>query len=84
MVGLNASKLMYYSSGVFNDWTCNEQINTTWTAVGYGKAEDTLYWIVQAKWGTTYGEQGYVRLARREEDGVGICGITEFAAYPKD
>lgn len=82
-VGINASKLMYYVSGIYADWTCDPQgIDTSMILIGYGKEGTQGYWNVQANWGTTWGESGYIRLARKEGKGVGICGITEMAAYP--
>jgi len=74
---------MYYTSGIFNDWSCDANaIDTFWTAVGYGKSQDSLYWIVQSNWGTAFGEQGFVRLERRDDKNTGICGITELAGLP--
>jgi len=84
MVGINASNLMYYTSGIFADWGCSTSINTQMLAIGYGTEGNDLYWIVQAHWGSSFGEKGFVKLSRKEEDGVGICGITEYAGYPKD
>jgi hypothetical protein len=82
-VGINASKLMYYVSGIYADWTCDKDgIDTSMILIGYGKVGGQGYWNVQANWGTTWGESGYIRLARKEGKGVGICGITEMAAYP--
>ena len=46
--------------------------------VGWGKEDDTEYWIVANSWDTKWGEQGYFRIAFRE------CGIENcIAGEPK-
>ena len=72
---LNASKLQFYDSGVFNPDRCNpETLNHAVLNVGFGTdATDGDYFIIKNSWGEKWGEQGYFRIARTE--GAGTCGI---------
>ena len=74
---------MYFeiSSGVYKDDTCST--NSTGyhavTLVGYGTdPEAGPYWIARNSWGTKWGMQGYILMARD----VNQCGVAEFAAFP--
>ena len=72
---LNASKLQFYDSGVFNPDRCYpETLNHAVLNVRFGTdATDGDYFIIKNSWGEKCGEQGYFRIARAE--GAGTCGI---------
>jgi C1A family cysteine protease len=84
-IGLNAdSKLfMFYKSGVLNIDNCLntlKNIDHALVAVGYGY-DNTLkmpYWIIRNSWGDTWGEKGYVRLAK---DKGNMCGVSTMTSY---
>jgi len=68
---------MLYRGGVFDDPTCTgrqDQIDHAVLAVGYGSG----YWKVKNSWDTTWGEAGYIRLAR----GKNMCGLTFGPSIP--
>lgn len=62
---------------------CGYELDHGVAAVGYGTTRDgTKYWIVQNSWGSSWGEKGYMRMARAIEDEGGLCGIAMEASYP--
>lgn len=75
-VAIDANPIQFYTSGVFDDWSCGTQLDHGVLAVGY----ESGYWIVKNSWGANWGESGYFRLARRDY-GTGMCGITLSASY---
>lgn len=67
-----------YKSGIFTG-KCSTNLDHGVLAVGY--APD--YWIVKNSWGTDYGENGYIRLARGDYNGKsGQCGLLIQPVYP--
>ncbi|KAL1559411.1 cathepsin L [Salvia divinorum] len=83
-VAINASgsDFQFYSSGVFTG-ECGTELDHGVTAVGYGTATDgTKYWLVKNSWGTSWGENGYIRMQRDVGAEEGLCGIAMEASYP--
>lgn len=76
------SDFKFYSSGVFSG-KCGTELDHGVTAVGYGETDDgTKYWLVKNSWGTSWGENGYIRMQRNIHDEEGLCGIAMQASYP--
>jgi len=67
-----------YRSGVFNG-PCGKNLNHAILAVGVNSAGATPYWIVKNSWGTTWGSQGYIMMAK----GKNLCGIAMHTAWVK-
>jgi C1A family cysteine protease len=74
------SVFQLYSSGVLDSTSCGTQLDHGVLVVGYG-TDSTLgkdYWKVKNSWGTTWGEEGYIRMVR----GSNMCGIASQPSYP--
>jgi C1A family cysteine protease len=67
------SAFQLYRSGILSS-TCGTHLDHGVLLVGYGSDSGKDYWKVKNSWGTTYGENGYVRLLRGK-GGAGECGL---------
>ncbi len=81
-VSIEADKLVFqtYTSGVLSSTKCGTQLDHAVLAVGYGTEDGQDYWLVKNSWGTSWGEDGYIKLAI--VDGDGICGVQMGPLYP--
>lgn len=71
-----------YSTGVLTSATCGTTLDHGVLIVGYGTENGQEYWLVKNSWGTTWGDGGYLKIARSESanDG-GVCGIAMEASF---
>lgn len=51
--------------------------------MGYGEENGVKYFTIKNSWGPEWGENGYIRLFRNENDDAGLCGIRMSASYPE-
>jgi cathepsin L len=72
-VGIDGKSIQHYKSGIFSG-SCTGQIDHAVVVVGYSSD----YWKVRNSWGMTFGEQGYIRIAK----GSDKCHIADMASYP--
>ncbi|CAG2181097.1 unnamed protein product, partial [Oppiella nova] len=79
-VGPNGFKS--YKSGVYTDTKCKngfKDLQHAVVVVGYGPESGHDYWLLKNSWGTTYGDQGYIKIARNNGN---QCGVATYALYP--
>jgi len=98
-VGIDASSgWQFYASGVFDNTTessagCNDVdcLNHAVLIIGFGTDNGPggggkEYWTVKNAWGTSWGENGYIRMIRNFSDGYGenngLDGINVMPQYP--
>jgi len=74
VVDASSMEFQTYQTGIFNSSTCGEEPNHSTNIVGWGANDTTEYWIMRNSWGTSWGEQGYMKV-EIVDDGMGICGI---------
>jgi len=69
-----------YTSGILNSTACGTTLDHAVLAVGWGSENGQEYWIIRNSWSADWGENGYIRLAI--VDGEGICGVQMSPLYP--
>lgn len=77
-IAADAEEWQFYLGGVF-DFPCGKTLDHGILIVGYGSENDIFgkqkdFWIVKNSWGPSWGEQGYLKIAR----GVNECGLANF------
>lgn len=66
-VSLAASDLFNYGSGIFDG--CRDfVVNHAVTLAGFGEDGTDKYWLVQNSWGEHWGEEGRIRILRRDDE----------------
>ena len=66
-----------YSSGILDSASCGQNLDHGVLITGYGEENGQKYWTVKNSWGTSWGVNGYVKIARSDStNDAGICGIS--------
>lgn len=71
-----------YRSGVYYEPACGNTLRSLDHAVlvvGYGSEGGYDYWLVKNSWGTSWGEGGYIKMARGYNN---MCGVATKPSYP--
>nr|GLL30388.1 ervatamin-B-like [Ipomoea trifida] len=83
-ITIGGSVFQHYGSGVFtgDDGDCGSGYHHAVTIIGYGTSDGGEdYWLVKNSWGTSWGENGYMKMARGI-NGDGVCSVNTRASYP--
>jgi C1A family cysteine protease len=72
-----------YSSGVITSPSCYTTLDHGVLIVGYGTENGQDYWNIKNSWGTTWGDKGYVKIARSSStNDPGVCGVAMDPSFP--
>ena len=73
----------FYSNGVLTSSSCGTNLDHGVLIVGYGEEDGKKYWLVKNSWGSSWGDNGYVKIARSDStNDKGICGIAMQPSFP--
>jgi C1A family cysteine protease len=68
-----------YAGGVLTASTCGTTLDHGVLIVGYGTENEEDYWLIKNSWGTAWGDEGYMKMARNKGN---MCGVASAASYP--
>jgi len=82
-IDASQSSFQFYNSGVYSDPNCSTtSLDHGVLVVGWGvdSTSNAAYWLVKNSWGTDWGLNGYIEMARNSNN---MCGIATMATLPK-
>lgn len=68
VVAVDGNKWFDYDSGIFDGCDRDAILGHAVLAKEYGTDQGTNYWRIQNSWGTSWGEQGHIRLKRMDNE----------------
>lgn len=80
-VAIEADKSVFqhYRSGVLSGGACGTKLDHGVLAVGYGSEDGEDYFLVKNSWGSSWGDEGYIKIGQDN-----VCGILQDASYPTE
>ncbi|XP_063172873.1 cathepsin S-like [Candoia aspera] len=80
-IDANQPTFFLYKQGIYNDPRCTARhLNHAVLVVGYGTENGMDYWLLKNSWGTTFGNKGYIKVARNQGN---RCGVASYCSYPR-
>jgi C1A family cysteine protease len=82
-VEVSSMDFMFYKEGIYDVTSKkNHDLNHAVLLTGYSERKgDIPHWHLKNSWGKDWGEDGFMRIAMR--DGEGVCGINIYGVYLK-
>lgn len=77
-IDVDTESFMRYSGGIYNE-ACRMEINHAALLIGYGSEDGTNFFIIKNSWSHTWGDKGFMRIARRDDDS---CLFASGGLYP--
>merc|ERR1719326_1609297 len=79
-VAIEADKMAFqgYTGGVITGSACGTTLDHGVLAVGYGTESGQDYFLVKNSWGSSWGDNGYVKVGQDN-----VCGILMQPSYPE-
>uniref|UniRef100_A0A6C0DSV8 Peptidase C1A papain C-terminal domain-containing protein n=1 Tax=viral metagenome TaxID=1070528 RepID=A0A6C0DSV8_9ZZZZ len=84
-IALDAETKLFqsYKNGVITSDSCGNNLDHGVLIVGYGEEDGIKYWLVKNSWGTSWGDDGYIKIERSDStNDAGICGIAMQPSFP--
>ncbi|CAH6795906.1 cathepsin R [Phodopus roborovskii] len=83
-VDASHSSFRFYKKGIYHEPNCSsDSVTHGILVVGYGfegnETDGNNYWLIKNSWGKQWGLNGYMKIAKDENN---HCGIASFALYP--
>lgn len=80
-IDASLTSFQFYNGGVYYDAACGaNDLDHEVLVVGWGVLNGVDYWLVKNSWGTDWGLEGYIMMARNRDNN---CGIASLATYPQ-
>ncbi|XP_030643081.1 cathepsin L1-like [Chanos chanos] len=84
-IDVSRRSFQFYKSGVYNEPRCSStKLGHAVLVVGYGTSGwrrwKRDYWLVKNSWGIYWGDRGYIKMSRNNNN---QCGIASVAVYPR-
>ena len=78
-LNIDHESFMRYASGVYFEPKCGNRTTHASLLVGYENEGDQAFWIVKNSFGSQWGEDGFIKIARNKGND---CAVRKFGVFP--